>query len=114
MRSPSPFPQRARESSRTRFPGSWSCRHRRGRTRNRRRCPVAHRNVLGRLQYSLADFLGGLDARVGRIDHANEHHLIGLEVIANDSEDVNGIFLSRQRDEEGPGHELKETGSSAA
>ncbi len=71
---------------------------------------LPQRNVHDRLQYPLADFLGRLDARVGRIDHADEHHLIGLEMIADDSEDVDGIFLSSQRDEEGPGHELKQAG----
>ena len=109
VRSPSPSPRRARESSQTRSPGSWSCRHRRGRTRNRRTCPVAPAEctrppaTLARRPPRRVSMRGS----IGSITPTNTH-LVGLEMIADDSEDADRILLSSQRDEEGPGHELKE------
>ena len=42
------------------------------------------RDVLRRLQDAVADLLRRLDARVDRVDHAHEHPLARLEVLADD------------------------------
>ena len=70
----------------------------------------AERNVLGRLQDAVADFLRRLDARVDRSDDADEHHLVRLQVLADDLQDADAVLLARQGDVEIPDLQLEQAG----
>ena len=69
---------------------------------------LCQRNVLRGLQHSVADFLRCLDPRIDGIDHPDEYHLLRLEMVADDSEDPDGILLPGQGNEEASGHELEQ------
>ena len=68
------------------------------------------RNVFGRLEDPVPDFLGRLDARVDRRDDADEDPLIRLHVIADDLQDADAVRLARQRDVEIPDLQLEQAG----
>src|SRR5207249_3759486 len=55
---------------------------------------------LRRLEHAIADLLGGLDARIDRIDDADEDPAIAPGVLAEDPEHAGTILLARELDVE--------------
>jgi hypothetical protein len=66
------------------------------------RAQLLDRDVLGRLEDPVADFLRGLDARVDRRDDADEDPLARLDVGADDLQDAHAVVLAGQGDVEIP------------
>ena len=61
------------------------------------RAELRDRNVFGGLEHAVAHLLRRLDPRIDRIDDADEHHLVRLEVVTNDLEHADADPVSPAR-----------------
>src|SRR5438128_3907582 len=68
------------------------------------------RNVLRRFQDSVPYLFGRLDARVDRIDHADEYPLAGLDVLLHEAQRLAAVGLTRALDVEVRHLQLEERG----
>ena len=77
--------RRGRGSSRTRCRGSWTCRRRRAKSRNRRSCPSCSIGMYSAASSTRSRTSSGVSiARVDRRNDADENPLFRLHVLADD------------------------------